>query len=106
MRWRTIEGDVPAQVEPLGNMVGVAEDLRLTGVALRPFPFLLQFVGETVGVLHALDIAAGAGVAVPVPGAANTVACLEDAGPEAGVAQPVQHVEAGESGAYDDHIRV
>ena len=101
-----IEGDVPAQVEPIGDVVGVAKDLRLTGVALRPFPFLLQFVGETVGVLHALDVAARAGVAVPVPGAADAVAGLEYAGAETGAAQPVQHVEAGETGAYDDHVGV
>ena len=101
-----IEGDVPTQVEPLGDMVGVAKDLRLTGVALCPFPLLLQFVGETVGVLHALDIAARAGVAIPVPRAANVVASLEDAGAEACAAQSVQHVEAGESGAHDDHIGV
>jgi hypothetical protein len=63
--------DLSTQVVAIGDVIGVAEDLRLAGVALGPVPFLLQLVVEGVGVLHALDVAAGAGIAVPVPGAAT-----------------------------------
>src|SRR5207248_11022261 len=51
--------------------------------------------------------AAGAGVAVPVPRAANTVARLvgPDREPE-DVARPIEHVEARESGPHDDGVEV
>ena len=55
------ELDVPAQVETVGDVVKVAQDLWLGRVALGPRPLLLQLLGELVGVLHALDVAARAG---------------------------------------------
>ena len=66
-----VELDVAAQVEAVGDVVEVAQDLGLRRVALGPLPLLLELVGEPVGVLQALDVAARAGVAVPVPGAAD-----------------------------------
>ena len=62
---------VPAQVEPVGHVVRVGEDLGLRRVALGPLPLLLELVGELVRVLHALDVAAGSRVPVPVPRAAR-----------------------------------
>ena len=59
---------------------------------------------ERVGVLHALDVAARAGVAVPVPGAADAAARLEHPRREPEPPQPVQHVQAGEAGADDDRV--
>ena len=73
------ELDVAPQVEAVGDVVDVGEDLRLGGVPLAPLPLLLQLVRERVRVVHALDVAARARVAVPVPGAADAVARLEDA---------------------------
>ncbi len=99
------EPDVAAEIEPVGDVLGVAEDLGLRGVALAPAPFLLQGVVERVGILHALDVAASAGIAVPVPGAADPVPGLEDAALEAERPHPVQHVEAGEAGADDHHVQ-
>ena len=101
-----VELDVAAQVEAVGDVVGVAQDLGLGGVALAPLPLLLQLVGELVGVLHALDVAARARIAVPVPGAADAAAGLEHARREAHAAQPVQHVDAGEAGADDHRVKV
>ena len=72
----SIELDVAAQIEPVGHVVEVGEDLGLAGVALAPLPLLLEFVGELVGVLHALDIAAGTRIAVPVPGTPDAAGCL------------------------------
>ena len=43
-----VEQDVLAQVEPVGNVVQVAQDLGLAGEALAPLPVLLQFLGERV----------------------------------------------------------
>jgi hypothetical protein len=66
-----LELDVAPQVVAVGDVVGVFQDLGLGGVALGPLPFLLELGRELVGILHALDVAARAGIAVPVPGAAD-----------------------------------
>src|SRR3546814_14825360 len=83
-------------------MLGVTQNLRLGGVALAPRPFLLQRLGELVGVERALHIAARAGIAVPVPGAADAAARLEDAHREPEAAQPLKHVHPGKACA-DEH---
>ena len=101
-----IEPDVPAQIEPIGDVVGVAQNLRLGGVPLGPVPFLLELVRELVGILHALDVAARARVAVPVPGAADAAAGLEHARRQADRPRPVQHVHPGEPGADDHQVQI
>ena len=93
-----------AQIEPVGDVVGVFQDLRLRRIALAPVPFLLQFVRERIGILHALDVAARAGIAVPVPGAADIAALLIDPHRQSQPAQPVQHVHSGKAGADHDDI--
>src|SRR5262249_35285402 len=100
-----IELNVAVQVEAVSDMVGVAQDLRLWGIALRPNPFLLQIVRELIGVLHALYVAACARVAVPIPGAADTTSGLEDAHGETDPTQAVQHVHASETGTDDHSIK-
>ena len=99
-----LEGDQRPQVEAVGDVVGVAQDLRLGGVLLAPAPLLLQLVGEGVGVVQARHVAARARIAVPVPGAADAVAGLEALHRDAELAQLVQHVHAAEPGP--DHHRV
>jgi hypothetical protein len=98
------ELDVAPQVEPVGDMVDVFQDFRLRRVALGPAPFLLEIVRERVGIIHAFDVAARAGIPVPVPGAANAVPRLEDPGREPQSAQPVQHVEPGKPGSDDNRV--
>ena len=98
------EPDIAAEVEAVRHMLQVAQNLRLCGEALGPAPLLLQRVRELVGILDAVGIAAGAGVAVPVPGAAHPASPLEDADGETHIAQPMEHVEPGEPCA--DHDRV
>ena len=99
-----VELNVLAQIETIGNVVGVAKDFRLRRVFFRPVPLLIEFFGERKGILHALDVAARAGIAVPVPGAADAAAGLIDPRVEAEPAQPMQHVHAGEAGADNDGI--
>ena len=99
-----VEQDVPAQVETVGDVVGVAQDLRLRRVFLRPVPLLVELFGERERILHALDVATRAGIAVPVPGAADTPAGLIDPRGEAEPAKAVQHVHSGKAGADDDGI--
>src|SRR5262249_32252413 len=94
-----IELDVGTEIESVGNMVGVAQDFRLRRVAFAPVPFLLQFVRERIGILHALDIAASAWIAVPVPGPPDARALLVDAHRKSKVPQPVEHVHSGKAGA-------
>ena len=72
-----VERDVAAQVEFVGDPVQVAQDLGLGGVLLGPVPLLLQFVGERVAVVDALDVTACAGIPVVVPGAAELGRGLE-----------------------------
>ena len=99
-----VEPDVAAQVQPIGDEVEVRLDLGLGGHRLRPHPLLLDLVGEAVGVLDALDVAARTGIPVEQPGAADLVGPLDDDGPQAELSQPVQCIETGEPGT--DHDRV
>ena len=97
-----LELDVPEQIEALGNVVQIAQDLRLGRVALGPVPLLLERFRELIGVLHALHIAARPGVAIPVPGTADAGGGLEDLDRETELSQAMEHVEPGEAGS-DDH---
>ena len=103
---RRLEADVTAEVEPVRHVLQIAQDLRLPWVALGPPPLLLELVRELVGVLDAIGVAAGAGVAVPVPGAADPAAPLEDLHREPHPAQPMEHVKAGEACADHDRVHV
>ncbi len=98
------QADVAAEIEPVGDMVDIFQDLGLGRIPLGPAPFLLQRVVEGVGVIHALDIAARTRVTVPVPGAADIVARLEHDGRKPALAQPVEHIEPGKAGSDDDGI--
>jgi hypothetical protein len=100
------ECDVRPQVESVGDVVQVAKDLRLGGVLLAPVPLLLKLLVKGIRVVHAFDIASRAGVAVPVPDSADTVRGLEHPDGQAGTAQPVQRVQAGEAGPYHHHVDV
>ena len=98
------ELDVPPQIETIGDMVDVPQDFRLRCVALRPVPLLLKLIRKRVGIVHALDVAAGAGIAIPIPGAADPLPCLKYAGGEAEATQPVQHVKPGKPGSDDNRV--
>ncbi len=101
-----VQLDVAAEIEAIGDVLEVAQDLGLRRIALGPFPLLLELRRELIRVLHALDVAARAWVAIPEPGAADAAAGLEDAGRESELAQTMQHAEAGEAGAHDDGVDV
>jgi hypothetical protein len=100
------QADVPAQAEPVDHVVEVRLGLRLRGELLRPVPLLPQVFGEEVPVGVALRVEPAAGVAVPVPGAADAVALLQQPHRVAGRAGPVQLVEAEDAGADDHQIDV
>ena len=99
------ELDVAPQVELVGDIIQIPQDLRLPGIAARPLPFEQDLLREGEAVVVAFGITARAGVAVPEPGAAHAVGHLDHPGAEAKLAQLEQHVEAGEPGT-DDHCVV
>src|SRR5690242_2892627 len=100
-----VELDVAREVEAVGHMVDVTQDLRLRAVALRPMPLLLQLVREGIRVFHAFDVAATSRVAVPVPSAANPTTGLEATHFRAEFTQAIDRVETADSGADDDRVK-
>ena len=98
------EFHVPAQIKFIDDVIDVAQDLGLGRITLRPGPFTLNFVRERIGVSHALDIAAQTRIAIPIPGAARPRACFDDLRLEPQSAQPLEHVNPGESGTHDDRV--
>jgi hypothetical protein len=73
-----VQEDVAPEVEAVGDEVQVALDLRLCRHRFGPHPLLLDLVGEAVGVLDALDVAARTRVPVEQPGASDRMGLLED----------------------------
>ena len=65
------ELDVLPQVEPVGDIVQPAFNLRLAGKFLAPAPSLVEFFGEQVLVDIGLGVEPGTGIPVPVPRAAD-----------------------------------
>src|SRR5262249_22747713 len=98
------EPDVTAQVEAIGDVLEIREDLRLGRVALGPGPLLLQLVRPRVGVGHALDVAARPGVPFPDPGSADAGGLVDDEDGQAERAQAMEQVEAGDACADDDGV--
>ena len=98
--------DVRTQPVAVGHELEVVQDLRLRGVLLRPGPFLLQFRVEAVGVVRGGDVTAGPGIAVPVPRPADIARRVEDLRRQPELAQPVEHVQAGETGARYHHVEL
>ena len=106
MRDPGAELDVATEVVLVGDVVQVPQDLGLGGVLLRPLPVARPVRIEAEHVVDAGDVDAGAGVAVPVPGAADVVAGLEDAHRMTREPKTVRGVQTGEAGAHNHNIRV
>ena len=103
-RHRAAELHVPAQVELVGDVVQVFQRVGLGREMLLPVPFLHQLLGKRIAIGPAFGIEAGAGIAVPVPGAADIGAGLEHPRGHAQLAQAVEHEHAGNPGADDDRV--
>src|SRR5258708_11268404 len=100
-----VELHVALQIMAYGDMLEIAEALRLLGIALGPFPLLQELLvpGEAIDV--GVGIATRAGVTVPVPGAADGFAGFIDPRLEAqSVPQRLEHVNTGKAGADDDSV--
>ena len=92
-----VELDVAAKIKPVGDEVQVGLHLGLGRHRLRPHPFLLDLLGEAVGVFDALDVTARTGIAVVQPSPADVFGHLQHAGPQSELPQPMQRIQAGES---------
>ena len=101
-----VEVDVGPKGQAIGHELEVAQDLGLGRIPLRPRPLVEQLLRERELVVDALDVAAGARVAVPVPGPADAAAPLGQPHLEAEPAQPVERVEPAEPGADDQRVEV
>src|SRR4051794_13625558 len=102
-----LELSVAAEVESIGDVVEVTEDLRLLWVLAAPLPLLHELLVEREAVHVGLGVATGAGVAVPVPGAADVIADFVDLDGHAElVAEAIVHIQTGETGADNDGIYV
>ncbi len=99
-----VERDVATKVEPVGDEIQISLDLGLGRHRLRPHPFLLNLVGEAVGVLDALDVTPRTGIAVVQPSAADVFGHLQHPDLKTELTQAVQRVQAGEAGADHEHI--
>src|SRR6202012_3783247 len=100
------EAHVPPQVEAVDHVVEVTLDLRLLGEMLRPLPVLEELPREEVCVGVALRVEARAGVAVPVPGAADAVAGLEQLHGEPRFPRQVELVDTGDASTDHEHVDV
>ena len=100
------ELDVTPQVELVGDIVTIAQGFRLAGKMLGPFPFLQQFLRKGIAIGIAFGIEARAGIAIPVPGAADIGASLEHTDAQAQLTQPVELIHARQPGADDDGVVV
>ncbi|PAV67832.1 hypothetical protein WR25_02702 [Diploscapter pachys] len=98
------QADVSAQVEAVGDMVDIAEDFGLSGVALAPAPFLLQLGREAIGIVVAFDVAASAGILIVIPDAADAIGRFQHNRRHTLPAQCVERPEAAESGANHQRI--
>src|SRR5206468_13107809 len=96
-----LEADVAPELIAVGDEAEIAQDLGLSRVFLRPGPGGFEFRIERVAVVDGLDVAARAGIAVPVPGAPDIAGLFEHDRREPRLAQAVEQIEAGKSGA--DH---
>ena len=101
-----LELDVTAQVELVGDIVQISLSLGLASEMLLPVPFLQKLLREGIAVGPALRIKAGAGIAVPVPSAADGGAGLEHSHLETELAQLVELVEPGNASANDDRVEI
>src|SRR6185437_9667177 len=101
-----VELDVAAEVELVGDEIEVAFGLGLGGEVLLPVPLVEQLLRERIAVGPAFGIEARAGIAVPIPGAADRRTGFEGAHPQTELAQLVKLVEPRDAGADHDGIEI
>ena len=99
-----VEPDVLLEIEAIGNEVQPPLGLGLRRKTLARLPGLVQFFGEPVLVDFNLGIEARAGIAVPVPGPADTAGRLKGADLQSQFPHSVQLVPASHARADYDRV--
>ena len=99
------EADVAPQAEAVGDIAQPALDLGLPGEARAPGPVLVQVLREQILIDVSLGVELGAGIAVPVPGAAHVARRVEGPHLQAELAQLVQLVKPGHPGPDDQRVQ-
>ena len=105
-RYAGFELNITPEIKAFGHVIDVFQDLRLCAVAFRPVPFLLEIGIERIGIFKAFDVTAAAGIAIPEPGTADAVTGFVGTNPQSQPAQPINRVQAGNSGADDDDVEI
>ncbi len=100
------ESERAAQIEPVGDVFEVREDLGLSGEPFAPRPVLLQVVVERERVVHALHVAPRPGIAVVVPGSTHPGSRFEPAHRQSSLPQTVHRVHTCDAGTYDDDVEM
>src|ERR1700722_1714302 len=104
---RRREDQVLAQVEAIRDMFQIGADFGLARISLGPLPFPVEFCVEAVAIDPAFGVGARAGVAVPIPSAANAAGLVDkaDVQPQI-VLQLVKHHQPGEAGSANQDIQL
>ena len=100
-----VEAHVFPQVEFFGDAIQVTQIFRLSGEAFLPMPLLEQFLRKRIAIGVAFGIEPRAGIAVPVPGAAEIGGGIQHQCIDPEVGQSLDLVDAGNTGAdHDDFV--
>ncbi len=94
------------EVVLVGDVVQIAQDLRLGGVLLRPLPVPPPIGIEAEHVVDARHVDPGTRVPVPVPRAAEVVAAFEHAQSVSGAAQAVGEIQPRDTRAHHDDVDI
>src|SRR5690606_8337259 len=94
------------QIELLCRVVQVGEDLGLRGESLAPGPFLEELRRERIAVGIAFRVESGAGVAIPVPNAADSARALVRPHAKPELAESMERAKPCDACADDDCVEV
>ena len=72
-----VESNITAQIEFVRHLLQITQSLRLACEVLTPIPFIEQFLRERIAVAVGFGIEPRAGIAIPVPGAADIATSLK-----------------------------
>ncbi|MND83773.1 hypothetical protein D3C80_756460 [compost metagenome] len=89
------ELDILAEIQTVCHVVQPLFGFRLGGEAFGRLPRLIEFLGEPVLIDLGLGVETGAGVAVPIPGAADTGGRVVGADFQSHLAKAMQLIQAG-----------
>jgi hypothetical protein len=103
--YASVEANIPAEAELFVDVVEIIADFLPRRIEFAELPFPPQVVARIL-IDWAGRIDPGARVTIPIPDAAKTAPGLKHLNGHAHVAQTVKEIEAGESGADYDDVKI